>query len=341
MKAAVLQNWKDMVMTDIEMPVPGPDEALIKVIYGGICGSDITVYNGNHPTAKVPVVLCHEILGTIEKLPDGYCGAFHIGERVLMNPVITCGTCGACKRNIGNVCDNLKLMGIHVNGGFEQYTKVNTAKLVHVAADLPNTVAALGEPFAVGYHVNKRAGVNRGSKVLIIGAGTIGSVVGLCAQEMGAGIVAVSEINPDRLAHAQELGFCTINAANEDVVQRAKELTGGDGFDIVIEASGSKSGVMMMTDVCRTGGTLMALSLSALPYEFPIGKVSFREMTLIGSRLYSQQDFENGVKLLTELARSRDLSSLISDIMPLDELPLALEKAKSGQCVGKILINCM
>jgi threonine dehydrogenase-like Zn-dependent dehydrogenase len=81
MKAAVLQNWKDMVMTDIGMPVPGPDEALIKVIYGGICGSDLTVYNGNHPTARVPVVLCHEILGTIEKLPDGYAGDFREGER--------------------------------------------------------------------------------------------------------------------------------------------------------------------------------------------------------------------------------------------------------------------
>lgn len=340
MKAAVLNNWKDLTLTELNMPVPEADEALIKVIYGGICGSDLTVYNGNHPTATVPVVLCHEILGTIETLPAGYQGDFRVGERVLMNPVISCGTCAACRRGIGNVCENLKLLGIHVNGGFEQYTKVKTEKLVHVSGALPDTVATLGEPFAVGYHVNKRAGTKAGDRVLIIGAGTIGSVVAMCAREFGAAEITISEINPERLAHVRSMGFGTIDAAQDNVLSRTKELTDGAGFDIVIEASGSKAGVMMMADLCRAGGTLMALSLSALPYEFPIGKVSFKEMTLVGSRLYSQEDFESGVQTLTRLAQRYDLSTLISKIMPLCELPAALEMAKSGQCTGKILIAC-
>lgn len=340
MKAAVLNNWKDLELTEINIPVAGEGEALIKLIYGGVCGSDITVYSGNHPTATVPVVLCHEILGTIESLPSSYQGSFQVGERVLMNPVISCGTCAACKNDHGNVCENLKLLGIHVNGGFAQYTKVGVDKLVHVSSALSDKAAALGEPFAVGYHVNKRAGVKLGDNVLIIGAGTIGSVVGMVAKEFGAAQVVISEINPDRIAQAQSLGFTTINPAQEDVKARTNELTDGVGFDVVFEASGSKAGVLLMTDLCRISGTLMSLSMSGLPYEFLIGKVSFKEMTLVGSRLYSQEDFESGVATLTRLAAKKDLSVLISDIMRLDDIIPAIEKMKNGQCLGKILIQC-
>ena len=124
MKAAVLKNWFDLKLTDIPMPVPTDGEALIKVRYGGVCGSDMTVYRGKHMTATVPTVLCHEILGHIVSLPAGYDGPFRVGQRVLMNPVISCGTCAACRRGLGHVCENLKLLGIHVDGGFAEYTKV-------------------------------------------------------------------------------------------------------------------------------------------------------------------------------------------------------------------------
>ena len=116
MKAAVLKDWLNLELTDIPMPVPGPDEALIKVRYGGVCGSDMVVYRHKHMTATIPRVLCHEILGTIETLPEGYDGPFHLGQRVLMNPVVSCGHCSACKRGLGHVCENLELLGIHRDG---------------------------------------------------------------------------------------------------------------------------------------------------------------------------------------------------------------------------------
>ena len=129
MKAAVLKNWFDLELTDIPMPVPNEHEALIKVRYGGVCGSDMTVYRGKHMTATTPTVLCHEILGNIVTLPEGYDGPFKVGQRVLMNPVISCGHCAACRRGLGHVCENLKLLGIHVDGGFAEYTKVGVDKL--------------------------------------------------------------------------------------------------------------------------------------------------------------------------------------------------------------------
>ena len=115
MKAAVLKNWLDLELCDIDLPVPGKDEALIKVKLAGVCGSDIVVYRGKHMTATVPTVLSHEILGTIETLPEGYTGPFKVGQRVLMNPIISCGECAACRRGLGHVCENLKLLGIHVD----------------------------------------------------------------------------------------------------------------------------------------------------------------------------------------------------------------------------------
>ena len=165
MKAAVLKNWLDLELCDIPVPVPGENEALIKVKRAGVCGSDITVYRGKHMTATVPTVLCHEILGTIESLPEGYDGKFKLGQRVLMNPIISCGKCAACQRGLPWVCENLKLLGIHVDGGFAEYTKVGVDKLVALDEDIPDEVAILGEPFAVGQHVMVNSQVQKGDKV--------------------------------------------------------------------------------------------------------------------------------------------------------------------------------
>jgi 2-desacetyl-2-hydroxyethyl bacteriochlorophyllide A dehydrogenase len=339
MKAALLKNWNELALTDIAKPTINNTEALIKVRYGGICGSDITVYSGKHPTAIVPVVLCHEILGTIEELPSGYKGKFDIGARVLMNPVISCGTCNACKSGYYNVCANLKLLGIHVNGGFAEYTKVNVDKLVKVSPSISDKVAALGEPFAVAYHVNSRAGIQAGEPVLIIGAGTIGIVVALVARELGA-LVTISEINPERLQLAANLGFGTINSSKVDIMAETKKLTNGDGFDVVCDASGSKAGALMLPDLGRIGGKLLSLGLSGLPCEFVLGKVSFKEQTLNGSRLYSQEHFMSGIKMLEAISRKYDLSSIISDEMPLSQIVEGFEKMKAGKNVGKILIKC-
>jgi len=340
LKAVFLKAWNNLELTSIEKPLICDDEALIKVHYAGVCGSDITVYRGQHPTAIAPVVLCHEILGTVDELPANYSGEFHRGDRVLMNPVISCGTCASCKAGAENVCANLKLLGVHENGGFAEYTKAAVKRLVKVNPSIPDKVAALGEPFAVAYHVNSRAGVKKNDKVLVIGAGTIGIVVALIAREFGAGRVVISEINDQRLHLAQSLGLETINPLKEDILGKAKEVTGGIGFDVVYEASGSKAGVLMMPDLCRIRGTLMSLSLSGLSYEFVIGKISFKEMSLIGSRLYSHEHFKAGVKAMENLASRYDLSSIVTDIMPLDRVAEAIEMMKESKNTGKILIKC-
>ena len=288
MKAAVLKDWLNLELTDIPMPVPGPDEALIKVRYGGVCGSDMVVYRHKHMTATIPRVLCHEILGTIETLPEGYDGPFHLGQRVLMNPVVSCGHCSACKRGLGHVCENLELLGIHRDGGFAEYTKVGVDKLVAIPDDFPDEVAILGEPFAVGYHVMVRSQLQKGDTVFISGGAAVGLYIAIFAKAYGAGRVIISEVNEPRRQFVESMGIETINPK----------------------------------------------------YEFIIGKVSFKEITLIGNRLYSQEDFEGGVRFVEENWRKLHLDRMVSDILPLSDIDKAINMMINGDNLCKIIIDC-
>lgn len=337
MKACLLKTWENMGIANLEKPVANAGEAVIKMKYAGVCGSDITVYSGKHPTATVPVVVGHEILGVIEEINDG--GEFKIGDRVTVNPLISCGKCEACKSGNSHVCRSLKLLGIHENGGYAEYTKASVDKLVKIPDSLSDRLAALSEPFAVGAHVTSRAGIKPGDRTLVIGAGPIGIVVALCAVERGADVY-ISEVNENRLALAEKLGIKGINPAKCDIYAKISEITNGVGFDEVIEASGSKPGILMTTEACRIRGTIVPMALSGAPVEFILGKVSFKEQSVIGSRVYTAEHFREGVKMLAKIASEKAINPLVSDILPLEKAQTAIDMMKTGKNNGKILIDC-
>lgn len=339
MRAAVLKNWLDLELTDIPVPVPNENEALIKVKLAGVCGSDITVYRGKHMTATVPTVLCHEILGTIETLPEGYAGPFKVGQRVLMNPIISCGECSACKRGLTHVCENLKLLGIHTDGGFAEYTKVGVDKLVALDENIPDDVAILGEPFAVGYHIMVRSQIQPGDTVFISGGATVGLYIAVFAKAWGASRVIISEINEPRRQFVESMGIETINPAQTDAMDLMREVTGGGGFDVVYDTSGAASCVLQMPDLCRCGGKMLSLGLSGDAYQFIIGKVSFKEITLIGNRLYSQEDFEKGVRFLEDNWKAMGLDRMVTDRLTLSEINRAIEMMLNGENICKIIID--
>ena len=339
MKAAVLKSWYNLELTDIPMPVPNENEALIKVIRGGVCGSDMVVYKGKHLTATTPTVLCHEILGRIETLPEGYNGKFKVGQRVLMNPIISCGKCSACRRGMTWVCENLKLLGIHVDGGFAEYTKVAVDKLVAVRDETPDEVAILGEPFAVGAHVMVNSKLQPGDKVFISGGATVGLYIALFAKAAGCERVIISEINEPRRQFVESMGIETINPSQTDAMDLMREVTGGSGFDMVYDTSGAASCVLQMPDLCRCGGKLMSLNLSGDVYQFVIGKVSFKEITLIGNRLYDQHDFEEGVRFVEDNWKTMGLDRMVTDRLGLSQIGRAIEMMTNGENICKIIID--
>lgn len=340
MKAAVLKNWLDLELCDIPKPVPGDNEALIKIKLAGVCGSDITVYRGKHMTATVPVVLGHEILGTIETLPENYTGKFSVGQRVLMNPIISCGKCSACRRGLPWVCENLKLLGIHVNGGYEEYTTVAVDKLVAIRDETPDYVAILGEPFAVGAHVMVNSKVQKGDKIFISGGATVGLYIAIFAKAAGAERVIISEINEPRRKFVESMGIETINPTETDAMDLMREVTGGGGFDIVYDTSGAASCVLQMPDLCRCGGKMLSLGLSGDAYQFIIGKVSFKEITLVGNRLYSQEDFEEGVRFVEDNWQELHLDRMVTDKLTLSEAEKAVQMMLSGENICKIVLDC-
>lgn len=339
MKAAVLKNWLDLELCDIPVPVPNENEALIKVKLAGVCGSDITVYRGKHMTATVPTVLSHEILGTIESLPEGYEGEFRLGQRVLMNPIISCGHCAACERGLPWVCENLKLLGIHVDGGFAEYTKVGVDKLVALDEDIPDDVAILGEPFAVGQHIMVNSRIEKGDTIFISGGATVGLYIAVFAKAAGAGRVIISEINEPRRKFVESMGIETINPTETDAMELMREVTGGHGFDIVYDTSGAPACILQMPDLCRCGGKLLSLGLSGDAYPFIIGKVSFKEIKLIGNRLYSQEDFEQGVRFLEDNWREMGLDRMVTDRLGLSEIDKAVQMMLDGTNICKIIID--
>lgn len=337
MKAALLKDWETLEITDMPKPKANKGEAVIKVKYAGVCGSDITVYSGKHPSATVPVVVGHEILGTIEEIEEN--DEFKVGDRVTVEPLISCHECEACKNGHQHVCKSLKLLGIHENGGYAEYTKASIKKLVKIPENLSDECATLAEPFGVGAHVTARSQIKPNQKALVIGGGPIGIIVALCAQKRGADVM-ISEVNTGRIALAEKMGIPCVNPSTCDINAVIAEKTDGNGFDVVYEASGSKAGILLSTDACKIRGNIVPLGLGGAPVEFVLGKVSFKEMSVIGSRVYTFEDFCEGVKMLSEICDERDISELVSDIIALEDSQLAIDKMKNGINNGKILIKC-
>jgi 2-desacetyl-2-hydroxyethyl bacteriochlorophyllide A dehydrogenase len=342
MKAAYLTEWKKLGVADLPVPQIVDGQSLIRVSYAGICGSDVHIFEGNHPTARAPMIMGHEFVGIVEKISGDTKNGIKIGDRVTAYPLISCGQCAACIEGNPHVCRTLKLLGIHTNGGFAEYVAAGTETLVKVNEQLSDQVAALSEPFAVGVHVNERAGTRKGSTVLIIGGGPIGLICGMVARYYGASQIVYSEINLERIAQIKAFGFPdVIDPKNEDANVRANALTGDRGFDVVLEVSGSQPGLIFSTQACAIRGTIVPVGFPGKRPEFDVLQCIFKELTLIGSRVYSFDHFAKAVLMLEDMVMSgeADPSRLISDVYPVAESQRALQKMVDGQNLGKILIR--
>lgn len=341
MRANVLTDWEQLKMQEVAVPVPREGEALIRVLYAGVCGSDITVYHHRHLTATVPRIMCHEILGIVEEIKTDKPMPYQKGDRVVVHPLGECGSCPACLDGDFHVCQDLRIMGLHMDGGFAEYVCAQTKRVFKVAEDIPNRAAILTEPLAVGFHACSRAEVKPGENVLVIGGGPIGILCGVCARYFGASKVVIAEVNEERLKLIRSFGFETIDSGKEDLCAAAGRMTGGYGFDKVFEASGSKAGALALADVTKIRGRAVMVGIPSVAREYQTNKLVLKEISLIGSRVHTLKNFERTVEMVEKLYRENqfDFEKMIAAEFPLEKLEEAILLQESGTKNGKILIR--
>ena len=231
MRAVLLSAPQQARVVEIEEPVLEGGDALIRVEATGLCGSDISTWQGHHPFRRPPVVLGHEAAGTVVAVGAGVESAL-VGQRVALCPLIPCGRCTPCRRGATNLCTSRRVPGVGWAGTYAEYVAAPASLLYPVGAHVSASQAALVEPAAVALRAVRRAGVTAGSRVAVLGAGGIGSLCARLARLCGAASVLVSDVQPAKLARLAEAMPCTTALAGDDQRASAARLVGDEGFEL-------------------------------------------------------------------------------------------------------------
>lgn len=289
MQAVVCRTPYDIRVEARPMAVAAPGEVLLRMQRAGICGTDYHIYSGQHPFLEYPRLIGHELSGVVESAPPG--SGWTKGQLVVVNPYLACGTCHACKGGKPNCCMKIAVLGVHRDGGMAEYLSLPPGNLI--AADgLSPDQAACVEFLAIGAHAVRRGAVAKGQRVLVIGAGPIGIGAALFAQIAG-GQVTIIDRDSDRLTLVgAATGITDLILADDAIADTVAQVTGGDGFDVVFEATGNP--VSMETSFYHVahGGVLVLVGLVKSRIGFHDPDFHRREMAVLASRNATQQDFD-------------------------------------------------
>ena len=316
---------------------PGPGQVELAPAFVGICGTDLHIFHGDMDArVAAPAVIGHEMSGRIVRVgPD--VEDWRPGDAVTVMPLRPDGTCPACQAGHSHVCQNLDFIGIDSPGAMQQRWTVPASTLIRLPETLPLDRAALVEPTAVAVHDVGRAGVTAGERVVVVGGGPVGVLIALVARSKGAD-VRIVELSGFRRALAADLGLATWDPAADDVAARVRQWTGGAGADVAFEVSGAAAGVETAVDVLAVRGRLCLVAIHPRPREVNLHRFFWRELTLVGARLYDRSDFEQAVAMVADGTVPAD--RLISKIVPLESAPQAFEALEAGGDVMKILLRC-
>jgi 2-desacetyl-2-hydroxyethyl bacteriochlorophyllide A dehydrogenase len=317
-----------------ERPSPGPGEVLLRMRRVGICGTDLHIFQG-HLDHRVPRggIIGHETFGEVAEVGAG--AGLTAGDRVVVNPVWSCGRCRACRMGAGHVCYGLKVRGVDLPGGMQEYWAVPAASVLTVPDGLGDDAAAMLEPLAIAVHDVGRAGVQAGQAVLVLGGGPIGALIGLVCRQRGAR-VAVAEVNPFRLDFLRRLGLTAVGP-DQDVGDFVQGWTDGEGVDVAFEVTGNPKAVLRMTEVVRVWGTVSIVAIHAEPMPVNLYHLFAREIVVHGSRLYTSDDWREAIRLAA--ADEVAVLPFVSRRIPLEALQDGLQEALGGGPVMKVLVD--
>ncbi len=318
------------------VPVPGPGDVLVRVRRVGVCGTDMHIFRGVQPYLSYPRVMGHEFSGEVVQSPDG--SALKPGEPVYVVPYISCGACGACRKGRTNCCTAISVLGVHRDGGMAQYVAV-PERFVFSARGITLDQAAMIEFLAIGAHAVRRADVRPGQRVVVSGSGPIGIACALFSKLRG-GEVSVIDTRPERLAVCRDkLGIPHVLTPSPELPAQMLSLTGGEMYDIVFDATGNPQAMENGFRYVGHGGTYVLVSVVSADIKFSDPEFHKREMTLMGSRNATAEDFN----LVLESMRAGKIptADLQTHRAPLHDLPTALTQwLKPESQVIKAMVEC-
>jgi 2-desacetyl-2-hydroxyethyl bacteriochlorophyllide A dehydrogenase len=336
MKATIYEGNKTFSVIEKEMETPSKGEVRIKVAYSGVCGTDVHIYHGMmDKRVNIPVTIGHEMSGTIDAIGEGVSG-FSIGEKVVVRPLDDRGVKPSDK-GFNHICEDLKFIGIDSPGSMQQYWNVPAFTLHKLKQETDLKLAALIEPLSVAVHDVRLSGLVAGETAVVLGGGPIGLLVALVAKETGAAVI-VSEVNENRIAKAKELGLNAVNPTKIDLVEYVKEQTKGRRADVVFEVAGVQPALDVMTEIAGIRGRILMVAIHGQKREVDLFKFFWKELKLIGARVYEKEDYEKAITLIT--ANELPFEEMITDVQPLSNIQQVFENIDNNPDGMKVLMDC-
>lgn len=320
-----------IVAEDISIPKPSDNEVLIKVKACGICGTDIHAFHGKHPFIPPPIVLGHEFSGV----------EVESGRRVVAEPSVVCGKCYNCRNGRYNICNELKVLGCQIDGAFSEYITIQKDKIFEIPEVISFEEATLIEPTAVAVHGVKKAYPVKNERVFIFGAGPIGLLTLQVLKAYDARQLIVADISQFRLELAKELGaHHVINPMKANAAKWVHEKFGRDGIDKVFECVGGsqESTINQSIELARKGAKILILGVFQGKIPVNMALVQDWEMELLGSLMYTREDFLESIKLMQE--RKINAKRLVSKVLPMEKISEAFTLIeKEREKMVKIVLN--
>lgn len=316
---------------------PGPGEVRLDVGYVGICGTDMHIFHGlMDKRVNPPQITGHEMSGTVAEIGEGVTD-FKVGDRAVVRPLDYCGECPACDAGHSHVCQNLKFMGIDTPGAFQSSWTVKARTLHKLPDNVSLKQGALVEPLAVACHDINRSRLQAGEKAVVIGGGPIGQLVALVAKSVGADVI-ISEVNDARRSFSQQYGIDSVNPIKEDLPAYVDKWTNGKGADVVYEVSGVQAAIDVMPLIASVRGRICMVAIHSAAPKVDLFQFFWKELELMGARVYEHQDFEMAVELLA--SEKFDIAPFISSVSSLNDINGAFTGIDENPTGMKSLIAC-
>ena len=336
MKASLYEGNKTFSVVEKDVEAPKAGEVRVKVAYCGVCGTDVHIYHGMmDKRVNIPETIGHEMSGTIDAIGEGVDG-FEVGEKITVRPLDN-RLEEESDKGFGHIAKKLKFIGIDSPGAFQEYWNVPAFTVHKLKKETDLKLAALIEPLSVACHDVRRGRTAAGETAVVSGGGPIGLLVAMVAKSKGANVI-ISEVNPVRIKMAKEMGFDVVNPIETNLIEYVEKKTDGRLADVVFEVAGVQASLDVTTEVAGIRGRIVMVAIYGEPKPVNLFKFFWKELELIGARVYEKEDYEESIRLITE--NKLPFERLITAVEPLENIQGLFEMIDANPEGMKYLVNC-